>query len=284
MKADLIIYHRDCPDGFCAAFIAKKKFPDATLLGTTYGEQPPLEKLVGLALDVLVVDYSWKREQMLAVAELTHSIRVIDHHKTAQAELAGLDFATFDMTRSGAGLTWDILFAEPRPWYVNYVEDRDLWNWKLPDSKTVSSFIMTLPHTVEAWSVLDSMIANDAIQLGRGAEMHVRYYIEKIVAQKQIGRFNGYKTAVVNAPYTNISDVCNELCQQGAEIGLGWFERGDGMLQFSLRSIGDLDVAEIAKEYGGGGHKNASGFQVSQTRGRMILDAILAKRFSSYTG
>jgi nanoRNase/pAp phosphatase (c-di-AMP/oligoRNAs hydrolase) len=31
---------------------------------------------------------------------------------------------------------------------------------------------------------------------------------------------------------------------------------------FSLRSIGDFDVSEIAKQYGGGGHKNASGFRL----------------------
>ena len=32
---------------------------------------------------------------------------------------------------------------------------------------------------------------------------------------------------------------------------------------FSLRSTDDgLDVSEIAKQYGGGGHRNASGFTV----------------------
>jgi oligoribonuclease NrnB/cAMP/cGMP phosphodiesterase (DHH superfamily) len=28
----------------------------------------------------------------------------------------------------------------------------------------------------------------------------------------------------------------------------------------ALRSVGDFDVSEIAKQYGGGGHKNAAGF------------------------
>jgi oligoribonuclease NrnB/cAMP/cGMP phosphodiesterase (DHH superfamily) len=28
----------------------------------------------------------------------------------------------------------------------------------------------------------------------------------------------------------------------------------------ALRSVGDFDVSEIAKKYGGGGHKNAAGF------------------------
>ena len=32
---------------------------------------------------------------------------------------------------------------------------------------------------------------------------------------------------------------------------------------YSLRSIGDLDVGEIAVQYGGGGHVNAAGFSLS---------------------
>jgi nanoRNase/pAp phosphatase (c-di-AMP/oligoRNAs hydrolase) len=34
----------------------------------------------------------------------------------------------------------------------------------------------------------------------------------------------------------------------------------------TLYSIGELDVARIALEYGGGGHRNAAGFRVSLER------------------
>ena len=34
----------------------------------------------------------------------------------------------------------------------------------------------------------------------------------------------------------------------------------------SLRSIGDIDVGEIAKQYGGGGHINAAGFKLTTDR------------------
>lgn len=45
-------------------------------------------------------------------------------------------------------------------------------------------------------------------------------------------------------------------------VALGWWQRFDGKFQFSLRSRGDIDVSEIAKKFGGGGHKNAAGFQL----------------------
>lgn len=42
-----------------------------------------------------------------------------------------------------------------------------------------------------------------------------------------------------------------------------WKALGDNCEVFSLRSTADgTDVSEIAKQYGGGGHKNASGFRL----------------------
>lgn len=41
-----------------------------------------------------------------------------------------------------------------------------------------------------------------------------------------------------------------------------YFVNDKGERIYSLRSTGDFDVAEIAKKYGGGGHKNAAGFKV----------------------
>jgi oligoribonuclease NrnB/cAMP/cGMP phosphodiesterase (DHH superfamily) len=269
---DLIIYHRNCPDGFCAAFVAKKKYPKAGLVGCTYGEAG-IPDVTGK--DVLVVDFSWPRLITRGVRERAESLLILDHHKTAEKELEGLDFAIFDMNRSGAAITWDHLFPGiPRPWYVNYVQDRDLWTWKLPNSKDVSGYVMALPHTIEAWSGLDSIQAEDAWKAGAAIRLHIDHYIEKVVAQRQMGILEMHTVAMVNAAYPNISDVGNELCKY-AEIGAGWFERGDGQMQFSLWSIGEMDVAVIAKKYGGGGHCNASGFQVPYSEGRKILDKIL---------
>ena len=64
----------------------------------------------------------------------------------------------------------------------------------------------------------------------------------------------------------------------GVYRGLTWFERADNQIQFSLRSIGDIDVSEIAKVYIGGGHKNAAGFRLPIGEGRELIDTILGRR------
>ena len=86
-----------------------------------------------------------------------------------------------------------------------------------------------------------------------------------------------YKVKIINALYMNISELAGELAQT-ADIGMGWFERGDGKIQFSLRSRSDVDVSEIAKLFNGGGHKNAAGFQLDIYPGRALIDSILNRK------
>lgn len=273
---NLIIYHADCPDGFCAAYIAKKRYPEAVLLPRSYGQPLPLAEVHGK--EVLVVDFSWRTlEDVMALHNVAAEFKIFDHHKTVFETLNALPFATFDMQRSGAGITWDMLFGGfVRPWWVNYVEDRDLWRWTLPDSAAVAAYIMSLPQTVEAWTELEKTSLETVIEKGRTILLYINHYIEKCVAQRQMGTIGGFSVAVVNAQYMNISDVGERLCDF-ADIGMGWFERGDGIVQASLRSRGDIDVSVIAKKFGGGGHRNAAGFQVSKVEGRGIVDHILTR-------
>ena len=56
--------------------------------------------------------------------------------------------------------------------------------------------------------------------------------------------------------------VLNQLYPHNP-FSITWFKRKAGQFKWSLRSTkenGDYDVAAFAKEWGGGGHHNASGF------------------------
>lgn len=297
---DLIIHHAKCADGWCAAYVAKKKYPEATLMPVDYGMD--FTSLISACgnTHVLMVDFSFPtREQNDLVAKTAYSFKILDHHKTAQVVLEGAPYAVFDMKRSGAGLTWDWLFGEiklpiyrdgkptgefikaadplPRPWYVNYVEDRDLWNWKLPESREICAYLGTLPFTTEAWDKLRDMSPEEAAELGEGALAQIQHYVRDIVQDAKTGLLAGCKVAILNAPYLNCSEVGNELAKTH-DISLTWFEPGDGTVQFSLRSIGNFDVSAVAKRFGGGGHKNAAGFKLSLLEGRKLIDQIHGRK------
>lgn len=57
-----------------------------------------------------------------------------------------------------------------------------------------------------------------------------------------------------------LSNFLNHLLT--AEVVLVLKESGDGRVKGSYRSANDIDVAEMAMQYGGGGHKKAAGFSV----------------------
>ena len=294
---DIILSHAACPDGFVAALIAKRRYPEAKAVFLNHGADHTevLKECAGK--DVLMLDFSLRtREENDALAASAKSFRILDHHRTAEAVLKDAPYATFDMKRSGAGLAWDYLFGEdaedlmyrdgsnfqePRPWWVNYTEARDLWRWdSLPNSREICAYLGTLEFTKEAWDGLDKL-GNEEIdsievaeRFGKGALAHINHYVREAVKQAQTGTLHGYKTAVLNVPYLNCSEVGHELAMTH-DVSLTWFERGDGIIQFSLRSIGDIDVSAIAKSFGGGGHKNASGFQLSVEEGRRVVDGIL---------
>jgi oligoribonuclease NrnB/cAMP/cGMP phosphodiesterase (DHH superfamily) len=289
---DLIITHQNCPDGWAAAYVAKLRYPEAKILTQDHGLEPPYNDVTGK--NVLVVDFSWRtREQNDKLASLAKSFKIFDHHKSAKEVLDGASYAVFDMERSGAGLAWDYLYGKdapiennprnrPRPWFIDYVEDRDLWRHALPESEAVNGFIMTFAYEIQAWDQMIKTDLRDAITNGKAVQLEINKYVREIIKQTQVGSLNvldkKYSVGLVNAPYLHISDVGNALAHR-YDIGMGWFERSDGIVQFSMRSHnpGDIDVSVIAKGFGGGGHKHAAGFQLSLTDGRKLVDQILGR-------
>ena len=72
----------------------------------------------------------------------------------------------------------------------------------------------------------------------------------------------GYRVPVANLPYTMSSDAGHELAK-GRPFAACYWDTPEGRV-FGLRSSDEgVDVSEVAKQYGGGGHRNAAGFKVS---------------------
>lgn len=262
----LVIFHGGCRDGFCAAWVCRNALRaqgvDAEFFEGFYGQAPP--PVVGR--DVVIVDFSYPLDVMQSIAAAAHSLTVLDHHKTAEAALATFaapnTVVTFDMERSGAGLAWDHYFPDkPRPWLVNYVEDRDLWRHALPDGPAVNAYIGILPFEFEAWDTEHAIgSARGAAVSGHVVEAKVHQYIKEVRKNSERISFEGHDVPIVNAPQVDISELVGFMAN-GETFAMGWW-RGHGVFNYSLRSKGDFDVSELAKRHGGGGHKNAAGFQL----------------------
>lgn len=264
----LVIYHKSCADGLAAALAVRKYLWDnnrmkgSKFITAQYGDEPPWDDMAGK--DVAIVDFSYSRNDLERMRTIAASLIVIDHHQTAQEALAGLDYCIFDMSKSGAVLTWEyFLPGRPLPRLMSYVQDRDLWKWELPFSQEVSAALQSYKPFLNEWErFLDDNSLAGLISEGAAILRYQNQQIDRVLSQAPMNVvIGGYTVPCVNAT-TLISELGNKLSETAPFAAL-YFDTSDGKRVFSLRSAeGGVDVSEIAKQYGGGGHQHAAGFFV----------------------
>lgn len=267
MTRPLVIYHGNCADGFSAAWCFWHRYGDSIDYLAGVHQTPPPDVT---GREVYLVDFSYQRPVVAEMLVRAKSITLIDHHKSALEDLAGLEgLKTFtDLERSGATLAWDYLFPEQqRPLLIEYVEDRDLWRFKLPNSREIQADMLSYEYEFETW---DKLMAADPMQLSAMVEAgaaierkHHKDVAELVrVCQRRMA-IGGYAVRVANVPYTLGSDAAH-LMAQGEPFAAYYWDSKEGRT-FGLRSTETgIDVSEIAKLYGGGGHPKAAGFKVAR--------------------
>lgn len=292
-QPDIVIYHDKCMDGFTAAWAIWQRWGDAPeYVACNYGMQPP-ELLAGK--HVLIVDFSFPQtilNYMIGEAGAA-SVVILDHHKTAQADLkpfqieleafseicAGGDvtdaitahspiLAVFDMERSGAGLSWDFAHGEhTRPQLVNLVEDRDLWRFDYGDgSKFLHLALTSGEASFQRWNEADENI--DAfIDRGQSIAAYRDMLVSEIAERATVMVIGDEYGVGVDCPYSLASDVCHHLLKEWPDTRFAAaIVRGEQSITYSLRSDDSrADVSTLAKKLGGGGHRNAAGFKVPRT-------------------
>lgn len=262
----VVLYHGNCADGFGAAWAAYQLYGDkATYIAVNHGGDVPAD-LAGK--DVLIVDFAYPRDVLLSIASTASSVQVLDHHVSNQKALEGIEFATFDMDRSGAGLTWDTLHPDkPRPKLIDYVEDRDLWNWKLPNSHEILMTFECIPFEFDVWTDvakrMDTEEGLEAIrQQGRSLMRYKEAMIGRIEARASLVRVEagGHCWEVPGVNASIFQSELGNILSEGWPFAVVWSRGHTGEIRNSFRSRdGGEDVSKVAGLFGGGGHMRAAG-------------------------
>jgi len=260
-KADMIIYHANCTDGFGAAWAAWKLLGDGATYHPVHHKEPPPSVL---GRNVVLVDFCYSRDTMLLLESEAQSILVLDHHKSSQADMAGLPFSHFDMNHSGAALSWMFFHPnKPTPQLIQLIEDRDLWNWKLPLSKEFSAAFGDTPHTFQNFDAfLNPEVITEAQVRGSYILDYNQKVVERLCKRATVHRISGLTVAVVNSPILG-SEIGSVLAEEHDFSIVWWWDHRTKQVRASLRSRPDgADVSEIARRWGGGGHRAASGMSL----------------------
>lgn len=279
LKRNLVIYHANCADGFGAAFAMWLKLEDtADYVPLQYGYKPhELPDVKGRK--VWIVDFSLPLEDMERVINEAAHIKWYDHHKTA-FEMWGVTSQHVNVTlkkriildndRSGALITYEE--EDPDPIFIHQflfdlLDDYDRWQFKLLDTKAFNKGLWSLtPWSFEQWDQLDvaKTIVRGQVLLEQH-EKHVEQIIKSSARECAIALPNTVTPIpgmAANCPAFFSSDVGHHLAVNSGTYGLTFSIGHDPLekIKCSLRSNGDYDVSAIAKQFGGGGHKNAAGF------------------------
>jgi oligoribonuclease NrnB/cAMP/cGMP phosphodiesterase (DHH superfamily) len=222
---------------------------------------------------IYLLDFTYPAPVLESWADAGADVRVIDHHKSAMNDLAGLSsriFKEFDMDRSGAMMAWQYFHPKlPVPELIRYVQDRDVWTKQLPFCDRVSLGLSEIMHGRDVEGALEECdrLMNIVDPLGEimVAGEVAEAEIAEAIAQAVAGQTTRIITGIV-VPFFRCdtarqrqaySDIGHALLESNpaapfacVEIGAGW----------ALRSRDDrMDASLRAKMVGGGGHRNASG-------------------------
>ncbi len=265
----VILYHTNCPDGFGGAYSAWKKFgTEARYIPVQHGRPAPWEELGDISkAHIYFIDFCYPQEIMDEFIRKSGAMTVLDHHEGIRGVVENIPDHIFDNDRSGSTIAWSYFHPDTSvPAILKYVEDGDLYRFTMPESHAVLAFLYVHPFEFEMWDELRSQLDNpitfdDAIEIGRIYEKHYGIMTDKIAAAAELVDFEGHTVYLASTIRLFTSDVGNKLCRTHPPFALIASVKADGM-RVSLRGDGTIDVSEIARKYGGNGHKSSAAFSL----------------------
>lgn len=249
--------------------------------------------------EVFVLDFSLPEEHMNFIRANAKKFVWLDHHKTAfEMECGGLDSPLvkdgryelidvdgvtqiiLDNGQSGAMLAWKYFNKDfSVPMLIQHIDDYDRWQFKLSGTKElVNALWSRRPWEFSEWNRM--LFSNDFSLLyveGEAILAAHNQIVESTVAASTmdcrivIASGHEWDSEIIfdvhglasNCPPYMASDVGHELANLSGTFGLLWSVDKYGKVKCSMRSNGDYDVSAIAKVLGGGGHRNAAGFETT---------------------
>lgn len=333
-----ILYHGGgCTDGLAAAYAGWRKFREQSeAYPVKYGEALPDMPLTADS-EIYVVDFSLNLKTLMALSQHCKKVQVIDHHQSAYddfiydaivqytyyahplyqascrylmkhckayyahvCETLGICPPIFDMTKSGAYLTWEYFHPDlPVPEIIQYVSDRDLWQFKHEQTRAALEgvYFSGLKDNMAYWHRLvnDKHLLEECIEKGRSI---LKYRQTLIDGYKTGDRLRILAIDNLTVAIYNTSDFIDEIAEMlythpylNIDYTLSYYIRQDGTAKISFRTqqysihpllkkLGftrGIDLVPIAKAWNGGGHRTSAGASLSYEQTLILLDLLNKK-------
>lgn len=277
----LVIHHTDA-DGYCSAAIIKNSHKDVEFYPYNYEKDVDIDKLFKDKDLVYMVDCSFSPDMFKEIKEKSYdeSLIWIDHHNSAIEDSKKYGYDDIDGIRdneySGCQLTWKWFNPDEENKFVEYIGLYD--NWKHEDNEEIIGLadIAQLENDINSsfWDILTikdkEKFDNMFKSLVREGKIYHRYGKEKLMQTVEGNcfdmKYKDYDLCIVNCLRTS-SLAFDRIDHDKYDIFVCYYFDGDkyNYSFYSSNRDEDLDVGILAKDFGGGGHKGASGFSSDKT-------------------
>ena len=296
----LCLYHNDPDGKCAGNIVYEKYkniMDENKFVEMDYSKEFPFDKLKKDEL-LIIVDFSVKPQVMEKIYKITKSIIWIDHHKSIIEEyekynnsdfnkLAGIRFSGI----SGCLLTYfyfnnytkyihllrnsdnkdDVKLIDRLthdcfiPDYIQYVNDFDVWRHEYRDTipfiNYMNSYEFNPTDSTQFNYIKDKNNMSSIINQGNAIEIYNRRKnIENCLNYGFEKEFEGYKTFIINSTFKSSLQFKDLKDKEKYDIFLVFNFNGKNFSYSIYTEKDDIDVSKIAQKYGGGGHKQASGF------------------------
>lgn len=274
-------YHSADLDGHCSGAIVKLKYPECEMIGINYGDIIDINN-INQDEEVFMVDFCLQPFDGMIELNKKAKLHWIDHHAKGSIDEAyqkgflASGGQLLEVGKAGCELTWQYLYPEKDvPLCVFLLGRYDVWDHSadtniLPFQYGMRNNYDTRPNNIILWEELfqSSFEVHEIIKIGKIIhDYEMNQNIKFCKAYTFETTFNNMKAICANKGFTN-SQLFDSVYNPAVHHLMITFCRKklpSKVWTVSLYSTrDDVDCGEIAKRYGGGGHKGAAGFQCTE--------------------
>lgn len=226
---------------------------------------------------IFITDISVTEEVANDLDKIGEKVVLLDHHPTAlflnRYSWAKVEeYFDIEEKTCATRLLYDYFNADGNVYLDTFVEKVrlfDTWLWKEKYNDEDAKYLNDLRYILGKEDFANSLISKIKskstlfnefdLKLLAIKQREIDSYVEKKDKDLVVTEIRGYKAGVVIAE-SNQSELGNRLCEMHPELDLVAMVNQNGI---SYRTVKDnVNVSEIAKYFGGGGHPKASGSSV----------------------
>lgn len=293
MNKTTVIYHSADYDGIFCREIAKKFLPDAELIGWNFGDariKMPDGEVYILDLSPDCIEGIAGLGQTACIDERNFLKRIvwIDHHRTSiekwPSSIRGyridgvaacrLAWQWFAPRNRGGEMPLHLPLKEDfinrkvsEPLAVLLAGEYDIWDKRDSRAELMQYGLRCFTLTPTGWDNLltkDDDFLKEILKAGDVAQFYAQHVDESICKSRTwLMEWEGLKFLCLNsARFNSLVFAARDVPETGHDALLGFCFDGKQwtVSMYHAKHRTDLDLSEIAKRHGGGGHRGACGF------------------------